>query len=247
MRRLGLIVVVGGLAAFLATAAAGEEPRAGPPDGGRQPYDALRKKADGLRDEMNELRRVYDDDPEVSAVAKASATAQKAWDEAMKTSPAIGRAREGMTAARKRLDEAVAAAMAADPQAAPVARRYQEVTKRLEAIKVEQQMLMEEERKLRRDFDEHRQRVYRNPETAREARAAMEAAQRAYSEVVRGDAAVQEARKAHEEAREKHHKVRDAKLAADPLYAELAEKYKAVDAQMRAAREGTKQKKRERE
>ena len=247
MRTRNLRLVAWGLAALLAAAARAEGPGDDPFSGTRQTYDALRRESESLREEMNGLRRVYENDPEVMAAEKASDAAQKVYDEALKASSAIARAREAQSAARKRFDEAVQAALAADAQAAPLFRRHEEVVRRLEAIKSETQRLMEEEKKLRRELAEHRMRVYRDPKGAGDARAAMAAAEKTYSEAVKGDPAVQEARKAYEEAKQNHFKIRDAKLAADPLYAELAEKYRAVDAKVRAMREGTKPRRREEE
>lgn len=232
-----------GLAASLATAARAQERGDDPFSETRQKYNTLKKESDGLRDEMNEMRRVYDNDPEVMVAEKASDAARKACDEALKASSAIARAREATSAARKRFDEAARAALATDSQAGPVFRRYQEVTRRLEAIKTEIRTLGDEERKLKRELETHRHRLYRNPEVARDARAAVAAAEKACSEAIRGDAAVQEARKIYEEAKDNHRRIRDAKLATDPLYAELAEKYKALYAQTKALQEQVKRRK----
>lgn len=243
MRRSILGLLCCGLAAPLATAARAQELGDDPFSETRQKYDALKKQSDALRDEMNEVRRVYDNDPEVMVAEKASDAARQASDEALEASSAIAQAREAMSAARKRFDEAAKAALATDSQAGPVFRRYQEVTRRLEAIKTEIRTLGDEERKLKKALETHRHRLYRDPNVVGDARAAVAAAEKAYFEALRGDAAIQEARKIYEEAKENHRKIRDARLATDPLYAELAEKYKALYAQTKTLQEQTRRRK----
>lgn len=243
MRRWILELLCCAVAASLATAARTQKLGDDPFSETRQKYDALKKESDELRGEMNEMRRVYDNDPEVMVAEKTSDAARKAYDEAFKASAAIAQAREALSAAKKQFDEAAKAALATDAQAGPVFKRYQDVTRRLEAIKTEIRTLTDEERKLRKQLETHRHRMSRDPKVARDARAAVAAAEKAYSDAVRGDAAIQEARKASEQAKDNHRTIRDAKLAADPMYAELAEKYKTLYAQTKALQEQAKRQK----
>lgn len=199
-------------------------------------YEAARKEADLLRSEMSKLRHKYDKDPEVAAAQKDAYAARKAYDEKVKSSAAIAEARKAVDAARKQLDGQVEAAMAADPQAGPVLKKYQEATKRIADLREELKKLETDRRKLQSEVYSERRRVSRDREVAKDARKAVADAEKAYRDAVKADTAVQAADKVARDAQSSYEKARRAKYETDPDYAKLVEKAKAVDAEMRDLR-----------
>jgi len=234
---LGL-VCCGLLVCVLAPLAAAQEAAADPAvEAAKAKYGELQKQADELRRQMGKFRGKYEKDDDVAAARKASDAARKGYDQKVKASAVIAEARKAVEAARKQLDDQLNAAMLADPQAGPVVKKYQDATKRLQELREEIKTLTADQRKLQREVSAHRSKFSRNRELAKDARAAITAADKAYREAVKGDATVQAASKAADEARANYEKVRKLKLAADPEYAQLVEKQKALDKEMRALRD----------
>ena len=230
-RLVGLICcgLVVALVAPVALAQAGGDSKA--------KYEALRKASDALRKEMGKFRGKYDKDPAVAAARKDESAARKVNDEALKNSAAVAEGKKGVDAARKALAEEVNAAMAADAEAGPVLKKFNDATKRLAQLQEAIKKLTEQERKLRGELSNHQRRVSRNKDIGKDARMAVAAAEKVYAEAVENDAAVQAAKKASDEARARTGRTRQAKLEADPAYAELLKKVKDLDAQMKAARD----------
>lgn len=126
--------------------------------------------------------------------------------------------------------------MAADSEAGPVFKKNQDAGKRLAAIKEEIKTLTEQRRNLRKELYTHERRISRDKNIAKDERAAASEAEKAYGKALKDDAAVQLAKKAADEARANYYKIRKAKAEADPEYAALAEKIKAIDKERRDLR-----------
>jgi chromosome segregation ATPase len=203
----------------------------------KRKYEALCKEYDALRKEMGAFRSKHDKDAEVTVARKAADAARKAYDESLKTSAGVAEAKKAGDEARKKLTAEIELAVAADAEAGPVLKKYQDATKRLAALKEEIKALTTEQRKLRSELSAHQRRVSRNKEVGKDARAAVSAAGKAYADAVKKDAAVQAAKAAADDARDKYGKLRQAKMTADPAYGTLMQKAKDLDKQMRALRD----------